>query len=192
MTWDRWATLGFAAVAAIGAVIAGYVNLAKHFRERNQAKAEERRRWSLEVEPPSQGEWRFAHLRRRELGAISISLRTLRVRAPSNALLATVSHDKRTGLVGYGGSYAPIPDLATAARTLVVEANLHPARAWTFDRRTTVALDYSLFDFFVLSPPASSFWRRHSSRRLTITVEAEEISSARRAIRINVKSHPID
>ena len=100
------------------------------------------------------GTLRLAHLRRSEIDAIGISLRRLRVRSPRNAVIATAI--QRTGLVRYGG-YDPIPNLSTAARILIVEANLRPATTWTFDRQTTVPLDYSLFDFFVLSPPTSSF-----------------------------------
>jgi hypothetical protein len=52
ITWIQWATLVFAAVGALGTAVAIYVSLAKHFRERNQASADEKGRWSLEVGLP--------------------------------------------------------------------------------------------------------------------------------------------
>jgi hypothetical protein len=192
MTWDRWATLLLAAVAATGTIVSGYVNIARHWRDRNQSDTEEhRRRWSLEVETLSKNGWHLAHLKR-EVGAIAVRLRSLNVEMPTKTLIAKGTLDLRVGNIGYSGSFVSLPDLSTATRKLVIDTNLQAERAWGHDHQTMLQLDYAMFDFFVSSPPAPSFWRRDKSRRVTITVEAEEISSARRNMRIKVISQPID
>jgi hypothetical protein len=192
LAWDWWIPHVSAIVLIVVSTITGYVTLAKHYRERNQATVDERRRWSIEIGPASAEGWSLAQLKRNEIGAVSVRLLTMEVRSPRKVLMAIVATDSRGGLVGYGGSITLLPNLATATTKLVINLNLSPERGWANDRQTRIPLSYSMFTFFVSSPPSSSFWRRHKSRRLMITAEAEETSSARRNIRINVTSQPID
>jgi hypothetical protein len=180
-----WATLGCAAVGALGAAIAGYVNLAKHFRERNQASANEKRRWSLEIDPRQQGEWRPADLRRSELDAVKVRLLAIRVLSPRTSLIAFQEF-----VWGTDGRGEPKPVLASAARKLLIDQNLKNAWTWVPGQNSRT-LDYSQFEFYVSMPRSESRLRK-ASRRVVITVDAEEISSARRPIRIRVASQPID
>ncbi len=202
MTWDREAEL---IIAAIGVAVAAmtwlsglannaYSDASKRRREKVQASAEEGRHWCLEVEPSSQDGWHLVHLKRSEIGATRIHLRALKL-MPPGSLLATVAPDKRGfGALGYGGGRSKYaPNRATATRRIAIGVDLHPVRGWRPDRQATIPLQaIRSSPSSYPSPPKPSLWRWHNSRSVTITVEAEETSSARRSIRLNVTSQTID
>jgi hypothetical protein len=183
MEWDRLATLILSAVAATGTVVTGGVNLARHWRETKQPTKAEANRWSLELATKADDGWRVAALRRKTEGAVGVRLRSIAIKSPSRSVIAHVSREQ---------SKASKPDAATAARKIAFEENLRPLTTIAFPQPRLVETDYSLTSFIVSAPRPSRFNRWHSSRRVTIIVEAEETSSTRRIMRIKVTSQPID
>lgn len=187
MTWEMWASGIAAAGAFAGAVIAAL----NYRREKNRPVDDENRRWSLGVNPTSGDGWHNATLKRNEAGAPEVRLHSLHLKSPRGSLLALPTVDNRGGNVGYAGSWTPLADKATVTRKLVVDRDLSSVRTWNADYVTTRSLGFSEFSFFISPPPSRILsWQR--SRRVTIIVEAEEISSARRRIRTNVSSQIVD
>jgi hypothetical protein len=193
MTWEQWAKGAAAGITMIAGATGIYTSIARYLRERRRPRLEESRRWSFDVEPSSEECWYKASLKRTEtdVSAPEMRLQALRIKSPRQSLLAAPTKDVRVGAVGYSGSWTPAPEKSAIAKKLVIAHDLKPVRVWNQDHITTRSLGYSQFDFFVSSPPKSAFWWQRS-RRVTITVDAEEISSGRRSIRIKVHSQVID
>jgi hypothetical protein len=190
MEWDRLATLIFSGVAAAGALIAGYVNVSKHVREVQHSSKEEANRWSLEISKGNDDHWFLANLIRNKDESTSVRLRKIELNLPWSSLL--VSGEWSKPIDRKDGQRFPdfVPVIKTAARTLVFDHDLKPAISIRGGHG--VKEGYSLIRFFVSPPKLPRWTRSHSSRRVVIIVEAEEISSARRSMRIKVISQPID
>jgi len=193
VTWDRWATLIFSFVAATAAAATAGVNFSRHRREKAQANGEEMRRWSLELSSESVDNWFPAELKRIVGGGLAVRVATIKIEKPRCSLLAPEERIRMAGLLPYSGTSVRSPNVSQSARKLRLEKNL--SEATRFDHSGSlnrVGEGHSIERFYVSAPPAGLFSRWHSSRRVTIIVDAEEISSARRSIRIKVHSQPID
>jgi len=192
LTWDRWATLIFSAIAATGALVTGLVNLARHHRETAQSTLAENRRWSLEISPQTQGGWREATVIRKEDGGSPVRLRSIKIERPRSSLLALPQRQTLIGALDRGVVNLRIPDLSQTTPKLVIERDLVEAERFAFPGSSgRVGLGYATIAFYVSLPRPSIFSRWQSSRRAKMIIEAEEISSTRRNFRVEVTSQPI-
>jgi hypothetical protein len=192
MEWVQFATLVLAGIGAAGAVATGYVSLARHIREAKQPAKDEASRWSLEMSTDVGGGWRLAMLRRKLGGSVALRLRSIEIKLPRGSTVAFGDRTKAVGAVTRGQLSSFAPNMETAARKIVFERDLRPETGVDLSPIKFFDLDYALTRFLVSTPPPSRSRRAHSSRRVTIVVEAEEVSAARRTIRIRVTSQPID
>jgi hypothetical protein len=182
-----------AAIATTGTTITGLVSFSRHRREKGQATADENRRWSLEILPPVENGWHPASLKRRQDGGVPVLLFSIKVEKPRRSLLTVERQVALIGAVTWEELDRRSPDVSQSARRLLIEKDLsEEERFASAGSSSRVGLGYSVTRFFVSAPRPSRFTRWASSRRVTITVEAEEISSARRSIRTKVHSQPID
>jgi hypothetical protein len=195
-----WVTLVLAGVGAVASVVgaaAGVMTWSVHYSrlraERRQRDDQERDRWSLDVLSGANAGWHAAVLKRSEDSLFSVRLRSVKIDIPAGSLLAP---EKRIQMIGYVRREdvdLHSPDLSGVARKLQFEKDLSAeSRFVQAGSSERVGLRYSLTRFYVSSPRQTLFSRWHSPRRVTITVEAEEISSQRRSIRTKVISQPID
>lgn len=186
--WDHVLTVAGSAIAGAGVIVNGYIALMRYWRDGSQQALAESARWSLNLiaAPRAEG-WLLASLRRQTVGAPAVYLIRVTILAPRGAKLAPTawSEKKKRPDGGYNNSEL-IPQTAKSARALDYGRDLDPARRVSF--HAIENLDHAKVSFFV-SPPESR--RSAAATRFSVLVEAEEISSARRSIRVKVKTRPI-
>ena len=138
------------------------------------------------------GGWRLALLRRKLGGSVALRLRSIKIKLPRGSIIAFGDRAKAVGALTRGHLSSVAPNMETAARKIVFERDLKPETGVDLSPIKFFDLDHALTRFLVSAPTPSRWRRAHSSRRVTIIVEAEELSAARRTIRIRVASQPID
>ena len=144
---------------------------------------EEMARWNLIVRPfPERPEYFLAELHRSIGIDVGVRLIQLRLTAPKGAFLSPGKYESSK----LPGRYLPEGNIGT--RKIILGKDFNPVKVWGHGGLHYG--DYSSITFFIERPPKSRF--RSSVARAEIIVDAEEISSARRHIRIKAKSHAID
>lgn len=178
MNWSQWAILAASMVGAATGLVSCYLAYVKHRKEKAKPMEEERARWNLIVRPFG-SEYFLAELRRSIGEDIGVRLIQLRLTAPSGAFLFRAKYEPP-------GRYVRGDNIEASKIILGLDFNPVIERGPGGLRSG----DYSSITFFIGRPPKSRF--RSSITRAEIIVDAEDISSASRHIRIKAKSHEID
>jgi hypothetical protein len=178
MNWSQWTILAASMIGAATGLVSCYLAYVKHRREKVKPMEEERARWNLIVRQ-AQPEYFLAELRRSVGEDVGVRLIQLRLTAPRGAFLFRAKYEP-------SGRYVLGDNIGASKINLGLDFNPVIKRGPGGLRSG----DYSSITFFIGRPPKSRF--RSSITRAEIVVDAEDISSARRHIRIKAKSHEID
>jgi hypothetical protein len=178
MNWSQWAILAASMVGAATGLVSSYLAYVKHRKEKAKPMEEESARWNLMVRP-FRPEYFLAELRRSIGEDIGVRLIQLRLTAPRGAFLFRAKYEPP-------GRYVRGDNIG--ASKIILGLDFKPVME--HGPGGLRSGDYSSITFFIGRPPKSRF--RSSITRAEIVVDAEDISSARRHIRIKAKSHEID
>ena len=184
-----WPCVAVAIIIAAGAIFGVLAKPLSRWRAARQLAREEGARWSASVSTAqATAGWALVELKRQTSDATPINLRAVSAVFPRAMRLAPAQWSEPRAVAG-GHARVRLPVVDAATRRLAPGRDLKRARPFAFGGYLNPSAKDSLtvsFFAFLASDPS-----RKSESGASFFVEVEEITPARRVIRLNVKSGPI-